>query len=147
MAKLFFYFFILTLFFSQNFIEARGGKPACLKELQQNFFDEKLVRQTLALYRMPQGMWKNIIEDLKRNQKAVEKIMQTKAIKMRPNPLRPPFNPEQTEALLKETLYEVFYKTIDFYKITDSDTIRAMFNHIIQQENIYIKNCLNKRNS
>lgn len=145
MTKFFLHFSILMLIFSQTSLVARGGKPACLKELQQNFFDEKLVRQTLALYRIPQGLWKNIIDDLKRNEKSVEKTMQTQALKMRPDPLRPPFNPEQTEILLKKNLHYIFYKTVAFYKITDSDTIDAMFDHIILQENMYIKHCIYKR--
>jgi hypothetical protein len=71
--------------------------------------------------------------------------MQAQVLKMRPNPLRPPFNPEQTETLLKKNLRDVFYNTLSFYKITDSDTIDAMFDHIIRQEDIYIKHCIYKR--
>lgn len=139
--------FFFSILLSAPFIEASGRKPRCYHQIAQHFFSEDVVSQALSLYQVPASIWDSILKDLRDNESAVESIMETRARKMRPNPLRAPFDPDKVYLLLESVLFDIFFKTINYYNVIDPNSIRAMFNYVMQRESSYIKDCLYSENS
>lgn len=122
----------------------------CSKELLLSYFPEPFVRETLKANNVPQDKWDAIVNELKTNDKQVVGIVEEKAAKLNPNPLKNPGDQEQRQkavAIFRETLMEVFTAALNKNGITDSKQIQAMLDDVQHQKAKRFKECLEKHKS
>lgn len=119
----------------------------CSKELLLSYFPEPFVRETLKANNVPQDKWDAIVNELKNNDKQVVGIVEEKAAKLNPNPLKNPGDQEQRQkavAIFRETLMEVFTAALNKNGVTDNKQIQAMLDDVQHQKAKRFKECLEK---
>lgn len=119
----------------------------CSKELLLSYFPEPFVRETLKSNNIPQDKWDAIVNELKSNDKNVVGIVEEKAAKLNPNPLKNPGDQEQRQkavAIFRETLMEVFTAALNKNGVTDSKQIQTMLDDVQHQKAKRFKECLEK---
>jgi len=116
-----------------SFLLLFGDIPLCYQRMETQFFNPNVVSQALSLYRYDQSMWNLATRDLTETSRTIPDEVQQRARKMRPNPLKRPFNADATQALIEQLLYERFVLVMAKYSITDPTDLKGMF-HYIQQK-------------
>ncbi len=119
----------------------------CSKELLLSYFPEPFVRETLKTNNVPQDKWESIVTELKNNDKQVVGIVEEKAAKLNPNPLKNPGDQEQRQkavAIFRETLMEIFSAALNKNGITDTKQIQTMLDDVQHQKAKRFKECLEK---
>lgn len=118
----------------------------CAKELV-TYFPELIVNETLKKFHIPEDQWEEINRDLTEKDKNIVKIVEEKAEKMNPNPLKDPKLRQVAVKLFKETLYATFSETLQQHNITDEKQIQEMLDDIQQQKAKKFASCLEKHKS
>lgn len=138
-------------------VQAAGGPGSaiddCSKELLVAYFPENFVKETLKKFNVPQDKWNAIVQDLSGKEREIVKLVEEKAAKMNPNPLKDTQqrkDPQQHQAavnLFKETLMSVFSQTLKKNGVTDDKKIEEMLNDIQKQKAIRFAQCMEKHKS
>lgn len=137
------FFILIGIMLSPYYLPAQiTTMPPCYRSLQTEFFPYSLVAQSASLNNIWQDQWDKLYRDLSANSQLVPSLIETKASRMVPNPLSPPFNYLAAAALLRETLFEIFSATLQNNYITNPATIRGMFRYIRSQQAGRLRACL-----
>lgn len=102
-----------------------------------SYFPEKFVAQTLERYKVPQGQRIAIQNALIDKDQEVISLVEEKAAKMNPNPLRDPKMRQEAVKIFRDSLYEVFSKVMQAHGVTDKDELHAMLDDIQRQKAEY----------
>lgn len=125
---------------------AYDASPACLHDLEANFFDNVTVSQALSLHRVDPGSWTPIYEDLRYNSREVRRLVEIESKRLNPNPLYNPFDPVKAEEILMKVLYNIFAGTLAQHQVTNEGDIQEMFGFIRDHNKKRIDACFIKKN-
>lgn len=132
----------------QIFSDAPSPSPSenddCSQKTLRAYFPEKFVRSTLKNFNVPEDKWSGIVQGLNNREKDVENIVETKADRMSPNPLKDPQQRREAIKLFKEALFEVASETFKANGITDDTQVHAMLDDIQQQKVKQFAECIEK---
>lgn len=134
---------------NSNPVAAAAPVDACSKELLLAYFPETFVSETLRKFNVPQEKQDAIVKDLASKDKEVVKLVEEKASKLTPNPLKDR-SPEQRQVAVKifrETLFEVFSTSLKANGFTDTNQIQSMLDDIQQQKAKNFAQCMEKQKS
>lgn len=121
--------FLSSLFFLST-LSAWDARPPCYKDLERNFFQFRTTSEALALWRVPQGQWDAIVKLAQSKAHEAESLIEKKARRYNPNPLQNPFQPDVAKDLLKETMQQIFQRTVIESGFFDTVSIDKMFDYI-----------------
>lgn len=133
-----------VFFFSTSLIAA----PRCFHAIESNFFNKHIVMEALNIFTLEgvyQSQYALIYIDLMREERHVPTLVKERARRMKPNPLSHPFQPDKAKDLLLNTLYEVFAKVIRKHAAVHEDTIRGMFQFIVEKQTNQLDACFGKK--
>jgi hypothetical protein len=125
-------------------ISAETAIEECSKELLLAYFPESFVNETLKKFNVPQDKWASITKELNEKDKEVVKIVEDKAAKMDPNPLRDPQHRQDAVKIFRETLFEVFSSVLKKNGVEDDKQIQSMLDDIQQQKARRFAQCMEK---
>lgn len=127
-----------------NFVNAADE---CSKELLLEYFPKQFVVETLKKFNVPQDKWDAIASTLSTKDKDVVKLVEDKASKLNPNPLkdRDPQQRQVAVKLFRETLLQVFSEALQSNGITDQKQLQAMLDDIQQQKAKNFAQCMEKQ--
>lgn len=119
----------------------------CSKELLLDYFPKQFVQETLKKFNVPQDKWDAITSSLAAKDKDVVKIVEDKASKLNPNPLkdRDPQQRQIAVKLFRETLLQVFSDALQSNGVTDQKQLQAMLDDIQQQKAKNFAMCMEKQ--
>jgi len=117
----------------------------CSKELLLAYFPEVFVTETLKKFNVPQDKWDGIKKDLTSKDKDVIKIVEEKASKMDPNPLKDPQQRQAAVKIFRETLLQIFGDTMRANGISNQSQIQSMLDDIQQQKAKRFAKCMEKQ--
>lgn len=119
----------------------------CSKELLLEYFPKQFVTETLKKFNVPQDKWDAIATSLSSKDKDVVKLVEEKASKLNPNPLkdRDPQQRQVAVKLFRETLLQVFSDALQANGISDSKELQAMLDDIQQQKARNFAQCMEKQ--
>ena len=115
--------------FAQNFA-ADTAVEECSRELLIAYFPEGFVTETLKKYNVPQDKWSTINKELAAREKDVVKIVEEKAEKMSPNPLKDPQQRQAAVKLFRDTLFQVFSDVLKKAGVSDDKQLQAMLDDV-----------------
>ena len=118
----------------------------CSKELLLAYFPEIFVRETFVKFNVPKDKWDALIKGLNEKDKEVIKVVEDKASKMNPNPLKDPEQRQAAVKLFRETLLEIFSSVLKANGITDDAQISSMLDDIQQQKAKRFAMCIKRDN-
>lgn len=116
----------------------------CVKNLELNFFEEKIVYQGLNFYGIRQELWSLIYQRLRMTSTEVPGRMKRKTAFMVPNPIEYPMQKGLTAKILKEVLLEIFLETMRFYQVNERPTADFVFDYIFARQLPLFVNCFGK---
>lgn len=117
----------------------------CAKELLLSYFPAPIVTDTLKKFDVPQDKWAGITKSLSEKDKAVVKMVETKAASMNPNPLKDPQQRQAAVKLFRDTLMEVFSGAMKDNGIEDTSKFQAMLDEIQQQKAKKFAMCMDSK--
>ena len=119
----------------------------CSKELLLDYFPKQFVLESLKKFNVPQDKWDAIASSLAAKDKDVVKIVEDKASKLTPNPLkdRDPQQRQIAVKLFRETLLQVFSDALQANGITDQKQLQSMLDDIQQQKARNFALCMEKQ--
>lgn len=119
----------------------------CSKELLLDYFPKQFVLESLKKFNVPQDKWDAIASSLAAKDKDVVKIVEDKASKLTPNPLkdRDPQQRQIAVKLFRETLLQVFSDALQANGITDQKQLQGMLDDIQQQKARNFALCMEKQ--
>lgn len=116
----------------------------CSKELLLAYFPEVFVRETFTKFNVPKDKWDAIVKDLNDKDKDVIRVVEDRASRMTPNPLKDPEQRQAAVKLFRETLLEIFSGVLKINGISDDTQISAMLDDIQQQKAKRFALCIKK---
>jgi len=134
-------FALLVIGLASSFIDT----PRCYKDLELNFFDDRIVLQTFSLYTnagVNQGQWPWLLRDLQDAERRVPEIIKMKTDPMRPDPKRYPFQKDAMRDILLDTLYQIFFQVMNKYTNVQEEMIKEMFEQIKYKQKRRLDACL-----
>lgn len=123
---------------------AQVSTNECSKELLLAYFPEIFVQETLKRFSVPEEEWSGIQRDLASKDKDVIKIVEEKAGKMDPNPLKDPGSKKAAIELFKGTLLQIFSGVMKEHGVTDDEKIQSMLTDIQQRKAERFTKCMQK---
>ncbi len=119
----------------------------CTKEVLLAYFPENFVVETLKTFKVSEDEWQGIIKDLNSKEKDVVKLVEEKASKLQPNPLKEktPESRNATVKIFRETILEIFGNVMKDHGITDDRQIQQMLVDIQQQKAKNFAKCMEKQ--
>lgn len=125
-------------------IFAQNLPNECSKELLLAYFPEVIVAETLKKFDIPEDQRSGIEKDLSSKDKEVIKLVEEKAQKISPNPLKDTKDRKAAIELFKGTLLEVFSEVMHAHGITNDEKIQAMLEDVKQRKAEQFAKCHNK---
>lgn len=119
----------------------------CSKELLLAYFPEVFVNETLKKFNVPEGEWAAINQELAARDKDVIGIVEDKASRVTPNPLKDPQQRQAAVKIFRETLFEVFSSVMRNHGVNDEKQIQAMLDDVQLQKANRFKQCMEKQRS
>lgn len=114
------------------------------KEILMSYFPKTIVTEVLTQNNVPKDKVAVIADALAKKSSDVLKIVQDKASKMNPNPLKDPNMHEQTGKLIRDTVLEIFGSVMKDNGVTDNKQIQSMADAIQQKKADLFKQCMDK---
>jgi hypothetical protein len=114
----------------------------CSKELLLAYFPQEFVNQTLKKFNVPQDKWATITKSLNEKDKEVLKIVEEKASKLDPNPLKDPQQRHMAVKIFRETLLQLFSDVMKANDISDEKQIQSMLDDVQQQKAKRFAQCM-----
>ncbi|MFQ5728738.1 MAG: hypothetical protein ACE5GN_00035 [Waddliaceae bacterium] len=106
----------------------------CSQEMLMSYYPEQFVAQTLERFQVPQEKRSAILQALAEKDQEVVPIVEEKAGKMNPNPLKDPKRRQEAVMIFRETLYELFAGVMQANGINEREEIEKMLDDIQQQK-------------
>lgn len=119
-------------------------KELCSKEMLMSYFPEPIVMATLDQFKIPQAQHSLIMKDLAEKDGQIAPMVEERAAKMTPNPLRESKMRQEAVKIFRDTLFEVFTSVMNAHGINDKEQIRAMLDDIQKQKARQFANCMEK---
>ena len=107
-----------------------------------SYFPESLVAKTLEKFKVPQGQRSAIIKELNAKDHEVVSMVEERAGKMTPNPLKDPKHRQEAVKIFRDTLYELFSGVMKTHGINDGEQIQAMLDDLQQQKAKQFASCM-----
>lgn len=126
---------------------AANAIEECSKELLLSYFPESFVKESLKKYNVPQEKWDAIIKELNEKDKEIVKIVEEKASKANPNPLKDPQQRQAAVKIFRETLTDVFSTVLKKNGVTDDNQIHQMLDEVQQQKAKRFAQCMEQQRS
>lgn len=126
---------------------ADSAVAECSKELLLAYFPESFVNETLKKFNVPESEWPAINKELAARDKDVIGIVEDKASKFTPNPLKDPQQRQAAVKIFRETLFEVFSAVMRDHGVTDEKQIQSMLDDVQLQKAARFKECMEKQRS
>ena len=124
-------------FFSPASVSAYSDSVDTEQDEIVSYFPKKFVAQTLEKYKVPQGQRLAIQNALVDKDQEVISLVEEKAAKMDPNPLRDPKLRQEAVKIFRDSLYEVFSKVMHAHGISDKEELHSMLDDIQRQKAEY----------
>lgn len=105
----------------------------CSKDVLLPFFPKVFLNEALKKYEVPADQWVGIANDLAAKDKEVILLVEEKANKMNPNPLKDPSKRTESVKLFDETLQKIFADVLHAHGVNDEAKIQAIFNEVKQE--------------
>jgi hypothetical protein len=115
----------------------------CSKEVLLAYFPKIFVDQTLARFKIANDRWEAITTALAAKDQQIIKLVEAKAEKINPNPLKDPQQRQVAVKIFRETLLESFTSVMNDHGITDEKQIQSMLDDIQQQKAKSFAKCMN----
>ncbi len=131
-----------------NYTEARTeavGSDDCSRELLLAYFPRVFVNETLKKFNVPSDKWDRINKGLTEKDKEVIKIVEDKASKLNPNPLKDPQQRQTAIKIFRETLLQLFSDVMKSNGVSDDTQIQAMLDDIQQRKAERFAQCMEKQ--
>lgn len=125
--------------------QKESNADECSKELLLTYFPKPFVNETLKKYNVPQDKWDAINQQLSEKDKQVISIVEDKASKMNPNPLKDAQQRQAAVKIFRETLRQIFSEVMKNNGITDEKQLEAMLDDIQQQKARRFAQCMERR--
>jgi hypothetical protein len=110
-----------------------AGDARCTKDVLLPFFPKVFLNDALKKYQVPSDEWVGIANDLAAKDKGVILLVEAKANKMNPNPLKDPSKRAEAVKLFDETLQTVFTDVMHAHGVLDDNKVKAIFNEVKQE--------------
>lgn len=123
-------------------IVAANPVEECSKELLLSYFPENFVRESLKKYNVPQDKWNDIVKELNEKDKEIVKLVEEKAAKINPNPLKDPQQRQAAVKIFRETLTDAFSTTLKKNGVTDDNQIHQILDDVQQQKAKRFAQCM-----
>ncbi len=140
---------ILALIFGASILaapltaSASDQSPAlCDEAILMSYFPAPFVEKTLDKHNVPQGQREAILKELAEKDKEVIALVEEKAAKMPKNPLRDPSLRQEAIKIFRDTLYELFSKTMQAHGTTNREEILVMLDEVQRQKAEYFAKCM-----
>jgi len=127
---------VCTLF-SPVAVSAYSEDADMSQDEMMTYFPSKFVANTLEQYKVPQGQRLAIQNALSDKDQEVINLVEEKAAKMNPNPLRDPQMRQEAIKIFRDSLYEVFSKVMQAHGVTDKEELHSMLDDIQRQKAEY----------
>ncbi len=125
-------------------VTPKSGVDECSRELLLSYFPETFVNETLKKFNVPKDQWDAINKELTSKNDSVIKIVEEKAQKMDPNPLKDPSQRQAAVKIFRDTLFEVFAGVMKQHGVTDDQQIKSMLEDIQHQKAVRFAQCMDK---
>ena len=125
-------------------LNPKSGVDECSRELLLSYFPEAFVNESLKKFNVPKDQWDAINKELTSKNDQVIKIVEEKAAKMDPNPLKDPSQRQQAVKIFRDTLFEVFAGVLRQHGVTDDAQIKSMLEDIQHQKAVRFAQCMDK---
>ena len=137
---------LFTPYLSVSAIEPPpAAEDECAKELLLSYFPEPLVKETLKKFKVPEAQWAGITKSLTSQDKEIVKLVEDKAAKMNPNPLKDSQQRQVAVKLFRDTLLEVFSNALTENGFKDKSQFQPMLDDIQQQKAKKFAICMDKQ--
>jgi hypothetical protein len=117
--------------------ETDSNNAELSNDAMMSYFPEIFVERTLERYQIPQAQRISIQKELVDKNKEVINLVEDKASKMTPNPLRDPTLRDEAVKIFRDSLYEVFSKVMLSHGVTDKEELHEMLDDIQRQKAEY----------
>jgi len=134
-----------SAFVSPVQVAAANPVEECSKELLLSYFPETFVRESLKKYDVPKDKWDSIVKELNEKDKDIVKIVEEKASKLNPNPLKDPQQRQAAVKIFRETLTDSFATTLKKNGVTDENQIQQMLDDVQQQKAKRFAQCMEQQ--
>lgn len=124
---------------------AQNSPSVCSKELLLAYFPAVIVAETLKKFDIPEDQWSAIEKGLASKDKDVIKLVEEKAEKLNPNPLKNPKDRAAAIELFKGTLLQVFSEVMHEHGVKDDEKIQAMLADVQQRKAEQFTKCVQKQ--
>lgn len=127
--------------------EAANPVEECSKELLLSYFPEPFVKESLKKFNVPQDKWNSIVKELNEKDREIVKLVEQKATKLSPNPLKDPQQRQAAVKIFRETLTETFSAVLKKNGIADDTQIQQMLDDVQQQKAKRFSQCMEQHRS
>lgn len=117
----------------------------CSQEILLSYFPSIFVKETLKKFKVPENQWDAINKELNARDKEIIKIVESKAAKINPNPLKDPQQRQAAVKLFRETLMDNFASVLKAHGVSDDKQIQAMLDDIQQQKAKRFASCMQQQ--
>lgn len=117
----------------------------CSQEILLSYYPSVFVLETLGRFNVPKDQWDAINKELAARDKEIIKLVEGKAAKMTPNPLKDPQQRQAAVKIFRDTLIENFSEVMKAHHITDEKQIQAMLDDIQQQKAKRFARCMQQQ--
>lgn len=125
-------------------IAGESSMTDCSKEFLIAYFPPVLVENSLEKFHVPKDKWEPIVKQLTASEKSIITLVEEKASKITPNPLKDPQQRQAAVKIFRETLMEIFSGVLHQNGITDEQQIKSILDDIQQQKAKKFAECLEK---
>lgn len=120
----------------------------CRKEVLMTFFPSPIVKDVLVRNKVSEEIADKIAKELSQKDSEVIKTVEIKASKMDPNPLNDLAQRDTAVKVFRETLFEVFAKSLKSNQVTaDDNQIQSILDDMQQMKGKLFVECIKKERS
>lgn len=116
----------------------------CSKEVLMSFFPKPIVTDVLTENKISNDKITVIVSELAKQNDSIIKMVQEKASKMDPNPLKDPAKREEAAKIFKGTILDVFGNVLKAQGVTDEAQIKTMLDTIQERKAKLFADCMQK---
>lgn len=133
---------IVSVFFLLWTLSLSAEEALCSKEVLTAYFPKPFVVQTLKENQVPKEKIKAIVEELSEKDVEVVHIVEARASRMNPNPLRHPAYKMKAGSLFRQVMLQVFSEVMDKHTVFDKGQLQLMLDDIQYQKAKQLSKCM-----
>jgi hypothetical protein len=116
----------------------------CTKEELMTYFPQPLIKSILIKSKIEEDKAEEISKDLAQKGQDLEKLVAEKASSVEPNPFKDLSQRDTAIKIYRETLYEVFAKTMQSHGISNEDQIQLLLEDMQSAKSKLFVDCIKK---